>query len=284
MRNGRALLAAMGWASSLVSSLAAERRPAHPRNRRRRSACPLASRTMKQASVSSTDQRGGKRRDVTAVDIRPEGGAGSAASPPGLSRIALDRRLIVFDDARLLVLDDEHARSRVEQRLIAETERLLAWTDLIEGIANQAAVTLKSGAHLDRVAVAVKKPLLGHVITPPFVFLLMPSPGALDRDSAHSPRGRTGAAMASSGTQCKPQSSRGLPCRLSALADSPSPSKAPRRAREGRSLERSPTASPSSATRLSLSFLRFCHGNAGENGVASRSWAKCLLENHHLHG
>ena len=27
MRNGRALLAAMGWASSLVSSLAAERRP-----------------------------------------------------------------------------------------------------------------------------------------------------------------------------------------------------------------------------------------------------------------
>ena len=39
-----------------------------------------------------------------------------------------------------------------------------------------------------------------------------------------------------------------------------------------------------SATRLSLSFLRFCHGNARENGVASRSWAKCLLENHHLHG
>jgi hypothetical protein len=39
-----------------------------------------------------------------------------------------------------------------------------------------------------------------------------------------------------------------------------------------------------SATRLSLSFLRFCHGNAGENVVASRSWAKCLLENHHLHG
>ena len=42
--------------------------------------------------------------------------------------------------------------------------------------------------------------------------------------------------------------------------------------------------SPPSATRLSLSFLRFCHGNAGENGVESRSWAKCLLENHHLHG
>jgi hypothetical protein len=36
--------------------------------------------------------------------------------------------------------------------------------------------------------------------------------------------------------------------------------------------------------RLSLSFLRFCHGNAGVNGVASRSWAKCLLETHHLHG
>jgi hypothetical protein len=29
------------------------------------SACPLASRTMKQASVSSTDQGGGKRRVVT---------------------------------------------------------------------------------------------------------------------------------------------------------------------------------------------------------------------------
>ena len=27
-----------------------------------------------------------------------------------------------------------------------------------------------------------------------------------------------------------------------------------------------------SAIRLSLSVLRFCHGNAGENGVASRSW------------
>ena len=40
--------------------------------------------------------------------------------------------------------------------------------------------------------------------------------------------------MASSGTQCKPQSSRGLPYRLSALADSPSPPKAPRRVREGR--------------------------------------------------
>jgi hypothetical protein len=39
-----------------------------------------------------------------------------------------------------------------------------------------------------------------------------------------------------------------------------------------------------SATRLSLSVLRFCHGNAGENEVASRSWAKCLLENHHSHG
>jgi hypothetical protein len=36
--------------------------------------------------------------------------------------------------------------------------------------------------------------------------------------------------------------------------------------------------------RLSLSFLRFCHGNAGVNGVASRNWAKCLLETHHLHG
>ena len=35
---------------------------------------------------------------------------------------------------------------------------------------------------------------------------------------------------------------------------------------------------------LSLSFLRVCYGNAGEHGVASRSWAKCLLENHHLHG
>ena len=31
-----------------------------------------------------------------------------------------------------------------------------------------------------------------------------------------------------------------------------------------------------------LPFLRFCHGSAGENGVASRSWAKCVRKNHDL--
>ena len=56
-----AMLAAMRRASSRVSSLAAARRPAPPRVDVG-SACPLASRTMKQASVSSADQGGGKRR------------------------------------------------------------------------------------------------------------------------------------------------------------------------------------------------------------------------------
>jgi hypothetical protein len=54
------MLAAMRRASSPVSSLAARGVPAHPRNRR--SACPFASRMMKQASVSSDVQGGGKRR------------------------------------------------------------------------------------------------------------------------------------------------------------------------------------------------------------------------------
>jgi hypothetical protein len=57
-----ARFAAIRRASSLVSSLAAERRPVRPRNKYMRAPASFSSFTMKHGSVSSTVHGGGKRR------------------------------------------------------------------------------------------------------------------------------------------------------------------------------------------------------------------------------
>jgi hypothetical protein len=57
-----AMLTAMRRASSLVSSFAADLRPGSSSKQTYASACPLWSRTTKQAGCSSTDQGGGRRR------------------------------------------------------------------------------------------------------------------------------------------------------------------------------------------------------------------------------
>jgi hypothetical protein len=67
--------------------------------------------------------------------------------------VVLSRGLPLDDDARLLTLDDDRARIRIEQLLTGEIKRHPARTDFLDRVANGAVSALDLAAEHHHVAV-----------------------------------------------------------------------------------------------------------------------------------